>query len=138
MITSFIVHYVSWYAPRHFGRSCSNMRLPSSQLGGFGRILPRTRFEQATKSWTVGLGCKLKSMPPDQSNDQPDDEFRPAGNFYSFLMANPHVLIPSGFDEIRMGLLSPVADIIRAGFTSEAARNAFRWDALPPDVYKAQ
>lgn len=37
-----------------------------------------------------------------------------------------------------MGFLRPVADALRAGFTSDAARDAFNWDALPRDAYKPQ
>lgn len=70
-----------------------------------------------------------------------DDGLRSAvgtPKFPSYVAAYPHVLIPSGFDEVRMGFLSSTAEMLRTGFVSAEALAAFNWDALPPEAYRHQ
>jgi hypothetical protein len=55
--------------------------------------------------------------------------------FPSYVEAHPHVLIPSGFDEVRMGHLPPLAEMLRRGFTSPEAMSKFDFDALPPELH---
>jgi len=54
--------------------------------------------------------------------------------FPSYIEAHPYVLIPSGFDEVRMSFLISIAEMLRAGFISEEAKAAFNWDALPQEA----
>ena len=70
-----------------------------------------------------------------------DDGLRSAvgtSEFPSYVAAHPYVLIPLGFDEVRMGFLPSPAEMLRAGFVSDEAMTSFNWDALPPEAYRPQ
>jgi hypothetical protein len=70
-----------------------------------------------------------------------DNELRSVvrtGQFPSYLERFPHVLIPSGFDEVRMGHLPPMVQMLGNCFTTSEARDSFNFDALPQDAYLPQ